>query len=163
MDENGIQHFHVHIPANKEVVRVPQCQMTAALQIVMDRRNHPILIHCNKGKVRVSHLGCSFESRTLRGEISRSLLTFTQHRTGCVTGCFRKCQGNELEAIFGEYHAYADPKARILDECFIEIFDERTVLWMARQHKWRLPTADSPAPPSPELRKLPLSVVCRQN
>ncbi|KAF2809651.1 uncharacterized protein BDZ99DRAFT_33640 [Mytilinidion resinicola] len=134
MDANGIQHFHVHIPANKETIRVPQCQMTAALSILLDRRNHPILVHCNKGK----------------------------HRTGCVTGCFRKCQGEQMEAIFDEYHTYADPKARILDECFIEIFDERTVLWSARQHKWRLPSADTPAA-SPELRSLPLTVVCRQN
>ncbi|OCK85359.1 tyrosine-protein phosphatase SIW14 [Lepidopterella palustris CBS 459.81] len=121
MAQEGIQHFQVHIPANKETVCIPQCQMTEALGIVLDRRNHPLLIHCNKGK----------------------------HRTGCVTGCFRKCQGESLESIFLEYHTYADPKARILDEVFIELFDERTVLWLARSNSWRLPNADSMDSPSP--------------
>ncbi|OCL03342.1 hypothetical protein AOQ84DRAFT_227528 [Glonium stellatum] len=121
MAQNGIRHFQVHIPANKGTVCVPQCQMTEALGILMDRSNHPLLIHCNKGK----------------------------HRTGCVVGCFRKCQGELLESIFLEYHTYADPKARILDECMIELFDERTVLWQARLHKWRLQQSpDSHTPPS---------------
>jgi Tyrosine phosphatase family len=51
MAQNGIRHFQVHIPANKGTVCVPQCQMTEALGILLDRSNHPLLIHCNKGKV----------------------------------------------------------------------------------------------------------------
>lgn len=62
----------------------------------------------------------------------------SQHRTGCVVGCFRKCQGEPLEGILQEYHTYADPKARILDEIFIKFFDERSLLWMARMHNWRI-------------------------
>lgn len=49
-------------------------------------------------------------------------------------GCLRKIVGWELATIFSEYHRYADPKARILDERFIELFDERSMLWMAREH-----------------------------
>ncbi|ORY12227.1 tyrosine-protein phosphatase-like protein SIW14 [Clohesyomyces aquaticus] len=124
MKENGIQHFQVHIPANKGEISIPTCQMTKALGVVLDRSNHPILIHCNKGK----------------------------HRTGCVVGCIQTniFAGEELHNVFDEYHTYADPKARILDECFMEIFDGRTVLWMARRYNWiPLPAPESNAPTSP--------------
>jgi predicted protein tyrosine phosphatase len=41
------------MPGNKEncITPVPDEKITAALNIVLDRRNHPLLIHCNKGKV----------------------------------------------------------------------------------------------------------------
>jgi tyrosine-protein phosphatase SIW14 len=51
MKSTGIQHFQVHLNANKGGVRVQSCDMNRALNIVLDRSNHPILIHCNKGKV----------------------------------------------------------------------------------------------------------------
>ncbi|KAF2085867.1 protein-tyrosine phosphatase, partial [Saccharata proteae CBS 121410] len=105
MTENGIQHFQVHIPANKGTVCMTTEQMTRALAVVLDRQNHPLLIHCNKGK----------------------------HRTGCVTGCLRKVLGDNLKTVYEEYHTYADPKARIFDEHFMGSFDERTVLWLARE------------------------------
>jgi len=57
---------------------------------------------------------------------------YFQHRTGTVVGCLRKIMGWDLAAIFLEYHRYADPKARKLDERFIELFDERAMLWLAR-------------------------------
>lgn len=51
--ENGIVHFQVGIEPNKNpFVTTPQCVMTAALRIVLDPSNYPLLIHCNKGKVR---------------------------------------------------------------------------------------------------------------
>lgn len=31
-------------------------KISIALRIILDRRNHPILIHCNKGKVFKSHM-----------------------------------------------------------------------------------------------------------
>ena len=50
--ENGIQHFQIHISPNKDpFVTIPPKDMAAALKILLDRRNHPLLIHCNKGKV----------------------------------------------------------------------------------------------------------------
>ncbi|KAF2745739.1 hypothetical protein M011DRAFT_133888 [Sporormia fimetaria CBS 119925] len=119
MEENSIQHFQVHIPANKGEVKIGACDMSRALEIVLDRRNHPLLIHCNKGK----------------------------HRTGCVVGCFRRLQGQEPEQVFTEYHHYAGAKARILDEVFIESFDENTVLWAARKYNWR-PSLDETASPA---------------
>ncbi len=52
VEENGIQHFQIHISANKDpFVTIPPKDMAAALEILLDRRNHPLLIHCNKGKV----------------------------------------------------------------------------------------------------------------
>ena len=39
-------------------------QIGEALSILIDKRNHPVLVHCNKGK----------------------------HRTGCLIGCMRKLQ-----------------------------------------------------------------------
>lgn len=60
MAEHGIQHFQVHIPANKGEIKINACEMTRALEIVLDRSNHPMLIHCNKGKV----------SRTIFSEIT---------------------------------------------------------------------------------------------
>jgi tyrosine-protein phosphatase SIW14 len=56
MEDNRIQHFQVHIPANKGSIKINACEMTRALEIVLDRRNHPMLIHCNKGKVSLSAL-----------------------------------------------------------------------------------------------------------
>ena len=55
MNENGIQHFQVGIEPNKNpFVAISQpCHMFAALGMVLDRSNHPLLIHCNKGKVRL--------------------------------------------------------------------------------------------------------------
>lgn len=50
--KHGIQHFQIPIPANKDpFVTIPPQDMAAALKLLLDRRNHPILIHCNKGKV----------------------------------------------------------------------------------------------------------------
>ena len=57
-----------------------------------------------------------------------------QHRTGCVVASFRKTIGETFENIFAEYHVYAGVKARKLDEAFIDQFDTRTVLWLAREN-----------------------------
>ena len=66
-----------------------------ALSQVLDVRNHPILIHCNKGK----------------------------HRTGALVGCLRKLQGWSLTSIFDEYNRFAGTKGRVMDQQFIELFD----------------------------------------
>ncbi|KAH7380022.1 tyrosine-protein phosphatase-like protein SIW14 [Pyrenochaeta sp. MPI-SDFR-AT-0127] len=120
MKEAGIQHFHVHIKANKGEVRVDSCEMSRALRLIMDRANHPILIHCNKGK----------------------------HRTGCTVACFRRILGLDLDSIREEYHTYAGVKARFLDEVFFENFDLNLVMWIARQEGWVAPEIEI-APPSP--------------
>ncbi|KAF7817758.1 putative tyrosine-protein phosphatase [Senna tora] len=66
-----------------------------ALKILIDVRNHPVLIHCNQGK----------------------------HRTGCLVGCLRKLQKWCLSSVFEEYKRFAGAKSRIADLRFIESFD----------------------------------------
>jgi tyrosine-protein phosphatase SIW14 len=120
MNHAGIQHFQVHIKANKGEVRVESCEMSRALRLILDRTNHPILIHCNKGK----------------------------HRTGCTVACFRRLIGVDFGTIVDEYHTYAGAKARLMDEVFFENFDLNNVMWMARQEGWVAPEKRV-APPSP--------------
>lgn len=121
MQSNNIRQEVVLIPANKDMVTIEATTMVKALGVVLDKANHPLLIHCNKGK----------------------------HRTGCVVACLRKIQGEALDGALTEYHAYADPKARVLDEIFIKEFDERALLWLAAENGF-LP-ADEPGTQSPAL------------
>eukprot|EP00041_Stephanoeca_diplocostata_P007222 m.101027 g.101027 ORF g.101027 m.101027 type:complete len:173 (-) comp16788_c0_seq1:154-672(-) len=97
--------FHQGIPGNKEpFVDIPEEKIVEALGTLLDSRNHPILIHCNKGK----------------------------HRTGCLVGCLRKLQYWSLVAICDEYRRFADPKSRVLDQQFIELFDVTNVSYDVR-------------------------------
>lgn len=57
MAERGIQHFQIPIPAHKrETDSIPPESIAKVLRLLMDRSYHPILIHCNKGKVRRYHI-----------------------------------------------------------------------------------------------------------
>lgn len=86
----------------------------AALAVILDVRNHPMLVHCNKGKVR------SF----LSSQCPAAHRPFiAQHRTGCLVGCLRKVQQWSLTAIFDEYRRYSFPKSRSMDQQYIEAFD----------------------------------------
>lgn len=73
---------------------------------LLDRRNHPILIHCNKGK----------------------------HRTGCLIGCLRKLQQWSLTTIFDEYRRFSFPKSRSMDQEFIELYRE-SLVWQQTDDK----------------------------
>ncbi|EST04575.1 Protein-tyrosine phosphatase, SIW14-like protein [Kalmanozyma brasiliensis GHG001] len=108
LDTNGITFFQFGIPGNKEpFVSIPTDKITAALVTILDRRNHPMLIHCNKGK----------------------------HRTGCLIGCLRKLQQWSLTTIFDEYRRFSWPKSRSMDQEFIELYDERAV-WRDIDVRW---------------------------
>ncbi|KAI7831030.1 tyrosine phosphatase family-domain-containing protein [Kickxella alabastrina] len=101
LNQNGIKLFQFGVAGNKEpFADIPEAVMCEALAVLMDRRNHPILIHCNKGK----------------------------HRTGCLVGCLRKVQEWSHTSIFDEYRRYSAPKSRSMDQQFIELFDVRPVL-----------------------------------
>ncbi|PWN52765.1 hypothetical protein IE53DRAFT_384776 [Violaceomyces palustris] len=98
--EEGIRVFHYSVNMNKE----PNTEMNAqdvasALSTVLDRRNLPMLIHCNKGKYRV----------------------------GCLVGILRRLQGWSHTNIFEEYQRFAGSK--IADMEFIEVFDLSTVVY----------------------------------
>jgi len=121
MESNGIRQVIIPVPANKDVVCIEDKTMIQALGVVLDRSHYPLLIHCNKGK----------------------------HRTGCTVACLRKIQGDSLSSALHEYHTYAGSKARSLDENFIRDFDERSLLWLARENGFLPP--DQPALDSPGL------------
>ncbi|XP_030471183.1 probable tyrosine-protein phosphatase DSP4 [Syzygium oleosum] len=93
---NGIRLFQFGIDGCKEpFVNIPEEAIREALKALLDVRNHPVLIHCKRGK----------------------------HRTGCLVGCFRKLQRWCLSSIFDEYQRFAGTKARVSDQRFIELFD----------------------------------------
>ncbi|GAB4825206.1 Tyrosine-protein phosphatase dsp1 [Ancistrocladus abbreviatus] len=93
---NGIKLYQFGIEGYKEpFVNIPEDTIREALKILLDSRNHPVLIHCNRGK----------------------------HRTGCLVGCLRKLQKWCLSSIFDEYQRFAAAKARLSDQRFIELFD----------------------------------------
>ncbi|XP_068640731.1 probable tyrosine-protein phosphatase DSP4 [Aristolochia californica] len=92
----GIRLFQFGIEGRKEpFVNIPEDTIREALKTVLDVKNHPILIHCNRGK----------------------------HRTGCLVGCLRKLQRWCLSSVFDEYQRFAAAKARVSDQRFMERFD----------------------------------------
>ncbi|KAF7826262.1 putative tyrosine-protein phosphatase DSP4 isoform X1 [Senna tora] len=76
-------------------VNIPEDTIREALKVVLDVNNHPVLIHCKRGK----------------------------HRTGCLVGCLRKLQKWCLSSVFDEYQRFAAAKARVSDQRFVELFD----------------------------------------
>lgn len=93
--QEKIRFLQIGIPGNKEpFVTIPDEKIRRALSVVLDKRNHPLLIHCNKGK----------------------------HRTGCLVGCLRKMQCWSSTSIFEEYRRFSFPKSRAMDQLFIELF-----------------------------------------
>ncbi|KAJ8428031.1 hypothetical protein Cgig2_027637 [Carnegiea gigantea] len=113
LEANGIHLFQFGIEMCKEpFVNIPADLIREALKVTLgicyskilhlcslicptDTRNHPVLIHCKRGK----------------------------HRTGCLVGCLRKLQKWCLSSIFDEYQRFAGVKARISDQRFVELFD----------------------------------------
>lgn len=97
------------MPGNKEpFVHVPHATITQALSVAINPANHPILIHCNRGK----------------------------HRTGCVVGCIRRLQNWSLTMIFDEYRRFAFPKARPLDQQLIELYNDEDIYEQAVNEGW---------------------------
>jgi len=95
MRVSGTRILQFGVEGNKEpCTEMPQEVISMALLQVLDTRNHPMLIHCNKGK----------------------------HRTGCLVGVLRRVCGWSLSSIFAEYELFSFPKSRYLDRQFIELF-----------------------------------------
>ncbi|KAL2317025.1 hypothetical protein Fmac_030901 [Flemingia macrophylla] len=118
LKSNGIKLFHFGIEGHKALlmptsgsisgngvgllngngepfVNIPEDTIREALKVVLDVRNHPVIIHCKRGK----------------------------HRTGCLVGCYRKLQKWCLSSVFDEYQRFAAAKARVSDQRFVELFD----------------------------------------
>jgi tyrosine-protein phosphatase SIW14 len=65
LEENQITFYQYRTAGNKEpFTEMDPKQIAQILGMMLDTRNHPILVHCNKGK----------------------------HRVGCLVGCLRKLQ-----------------------------------------------------------------------
>ncbi|XP_010268318.1 PREDICTED: probable tyrosine-protein phosphatase At1g05000 [Nelumbo nucifera] len=115
---HGIKLFQFAIDGNKEPFEsIPQDVIMEALRVLLDIRNHPVLIHCKRGK----------------------------HRTGCLVGCLRKLQNWCLSSVFEEYQLFAGAKARVSDLRFIEMFDVSClrqclygIIYCYRSHNRRL-------------------------
>jgi tyrosine-protein phosphatase SIW14 len=95
LEANNIQLLNVPMEGNKEPFHMMAPELVhRALAHITDRRNHPIYIHCNKGK----------------------------HRTGTVVGCLRKLQLWTSTSAFEEYRRFAGIKARAIDQQYIELY-----------------------------------------
>mmetsp|Transcript_13090 Transcript_13090/g.15883 ORF Transcript_13090/g.15883 Transcript_13090/m.15883 type:complete len:223 (+) Transcript_13090:173-841(+) len=93
--KHGCRRIEIPIEGQKEPFStIPEESIQEALRHILDVRNHPVLIHCDKGK----------------------------HRTGCIIGCLRKLEGWALTPIFREYEMFTKSSARILDYQLIETF-----------------------------------------
>ncbi|CAH9109817.1 unnamed protein product [Cuscuta epithymum] len=92
---NNIKLFHFGIDGTKEPSSIPISTITEALRVLIDVRNHPVLIHCKRGK----------------------------HRTGCLVGCLRKLQNWRLASVLEEYRHFAGTKWRENDIFFLEAYD----------------------------------------
>ena len=83
----GLRVFHHRVNMNKEpFTEMDEGEVASALEHVLDKRNLPVLVHCNKGKYRV----------------------------GCLVGCLRRLQGWSHTSILEEYARFAGDK--IADE-----------------------------------------------
>ena len=88
----NIRHVVILLPAHKcDADRIPDDKLAAVHAILADEAQHPVLVHCNKGK----------------------------HRTGCVMATYRLARGWALERAVEEYRVYAGAKRRELDERYL--------------------------------------------
>ncbi|KAL6567521.1 Tyrosine-protein phosphatase dsp1 [Orobanche gracilis] len=100
LEENGIRLFQFGVEGSKEpFVSIPDDIIRRALEVLLDENNHPLLIHCRRGK----------------------------HRTGCLVGCLRKWQNWCMSSIFDEYQRFAADKARLSDQRFLELYDVSSI------------------------------------
>lgn len=93
VNENGIHQAIFNMKGTKKEA-IPPATMKSILQVMVDPRNYPLMIHCNHGK----------------------------HRTGCVVAAVRKIEGWSVKDSIDEYVSYAQPKIRDCDIDYIRDF-----------------------------------------
>lgn len=100
LQEQGITYVHCPVKGNKLHCEEMDCaRVRVALSLLMDKRRHPLLLHCRSGK----------------------------HRTGALIGCLRMLQAWDLERACDEYVLFCKHKQRAVDKQYIERFDPRTL------------------------------------
>ncbi|OAA69840.1 tyrosine phosphatase [Cordyceps fumosorosea ARSEF 2679] len=98
VNANGIRQVKFDMKGTKKEA-IPLDTMAAILQLTLDKRNYPLLIHCNHGK----------------------------HRTGCVVAAARRVAGWEVDPALDEYRAFASPKVRDCDVDYINAFQSSLI------------------------------------
>lgn len=93
VNSNGIHQVIFHMKGTKKEAISPTT-MKSILQVMVDPRNYPLMVHCNHGK----------------------------HRTGCVIAAIRKIEGWSVKDSIEEYVSYAQPKIRDCDIDYIRDF-----------------------------------------
>ncbi|KAK3344250.1 tyrosine phosphatase family-domain-containing protein [Lasiosphaeria hispida] len=111
ISKNGIRHYVFGMKGTKKE-EIPIRTMKSILRLVLDRQNHPLLIHCNHGR----------------------------HRTGCVVAVVRKVSGWNLRNIIDEYKNYAGPKIRDCDVKYIAGFELADISNLFRDVSWQFRT-----------------------
>ncbi|KAI0901236.1 tyrosine-protein phosphatase SIW14 [Annulohypoxylon nitens] len=91
--DNNIKHEIFDMAGTKKA-DIPAKTMQSIIAVVGNRKNYPLLIHCNQGK----------------------------HRTGCVVGILRKASEWDTKSIIREYTKFAEPKVRETDVKYITNF-----------------------------------------
>lgn len=126
MKHNGIRHIVIDMQGTKKV-DIPEDIMHSIMEIVLEKENHPILIHCNHGKVILLPL--------LQIIITHSL----QHRTGCAVAVMRHVAGWNVDSILEEYQGYAEPKIRDCDVKYISRYEVSSLegLFLKRAQRLR--------------------------
>ncbi|KAF9426918.1 hypothetical protein BGZ94_005796 [Podila epigama] len=108
LERENIRRIHYKIEGNKEpFIEIDEQVISSALVNLLDARNHPMLIHCAKGK----------------------------HRIGCLIGCLRKIQNWSMTSIFDEYRRFAGSKV-LADQEFIEIFSAKVPYSIEHKPSW---------------------------
>ncbi|XP_047164096.1 probable tyrosine-protein phosphatase DSP4 isoform X1 [Vigna umbellata] len=126
LKDNGIRLYQFGIDGCKEpFVNIPNNTIREALKVALDVKNHPLLIHCKRGKVCSMNLFLRvyFLYYLELLFFNCSVIYHDQHRTGCLVGCIRRLQRWCLSSVFDEYQRFAGAKARVSDQRFIELFD----------------------------------------
>lgn len=100
INANRINQFTFAMKGTKKEA-IPLHTMKSILDVILDRRNYPMMIHCNHGK----------------------------HRTGCVIAVMRYTLGWNQKSVVDEYRTYAEPKIRDVDVEYISSF-ETSSLWV---------------------------------
>jgi tyrosine-protein phosphatase SIW14 len=60
--DGGITHHRIAFIANKNPsVRTPETVVNHIMEILLNKNNHPVLIHCNKGKVSTAKFTSRFQ------------------------------------------------------------------------------------------------------
>ncbi|KAF4589850.1 tyrosine phosphatase [Ophiocordyceps camponoti-floridani] len=100
---NGIRQIVFDMKGTKKEA-IPPATMASILNVVLDRNQYPLMVHCNHGK----------------------------HRTGCVVAVVRKLSGWTVNTVLDEYRAYATPKVRECDVDYISSFKASTLITSTR-------------------------------